>query len=124
MTDKISQIYEEEQINKIRNGRKIVLDNRMPNLQWDLEKRETMRKEEVQETHEIETPSRIQEVIIYIVISIYSCILIIQNTVVQYANSTIETAQELVTTTRDISRTCWIRIQKEIQVKGKHPHAQ
>ena len=96
----------------------------MPNLQWDLEKRETTRKEEVQETHEIKTPSRIQEVIIYIMISIYSCILIIQNTVVQYANSTIETAQELVTTTRDISHTCWIRIQKEIQAKGKHPHAQ
>ena len=28
MTDKISQIYEEEQINKIRNGRKIVPDNK------------------------------------------------------------------------------------------------
>ena len=34
MTDKISQIYEEEQVNKIRNGRKLVPDNKMPNLHW------------------------------------------------------------------------------------------
>ena len=36
MTDKVSQIYKEEQINKTRNGRKIVPDNKMPNLQWNL----------------------------------------------------------------------------------------
>ena len=38
MTDKISQVYEEEQINKTRNGRKLVPDNKMPNLHWNLEK--------------------------------------------------------------------------------------
>ena len=35
MTDKISQIYEEEQVNKIRNGRRLVPDNKMPNLHWN-----------------------------------------------------------------------------------------
>ena len=109
MTDKVSQIYKEEQINKTRNGRKIVPDNKMPNLQWNLEKRDAMRKEEVQETQEIKTPNRIQEVIIYIVISIYSSILSIQHTVVQCVNSTIETTQELVTTIRGISHTSWTK---------------
>ena len=75
MTDKISQIYEEEQINKTRNGRKLVPDNKMPNLQWNLEKQGTTHKEEVQETQETNRLNRIQEVIIYIMISIYSCIL-------------------------------------------------
>ena len=123
MTDKISQIYEEEQINKTRNGRKLVPDNKMPKLQWNLEKRGTMHKEEVQETQEINKLNRTQEVIIYIMIFIYSCILQIQNTVVQYTNSAKETAQNIITTTKDISRTSWIKIQKEVQAKQKHLHA-
>ena len=36
MTDKVSQIYEEEQINKTRNGRKIVPDNKMPKFTMEL----------------------------------------------------------------------------------------
>ena len=123
MTDKISQVYEEEQINKTRNGRKLVPDNKMPKLQWNLEKRGTTRKEEVQETQEINKPNRIQEVIIYIMISIYSCILQIQNTVAQYTNSAIETAQKVIRTMKDISRTSWIKIQKEVQAKQEHLHA-
>ena len=124
MTDKVSQIYEEEQINKTRNGRKIVPDSKMPNLEWNLEKQDAMRKEEFQETQEIKTPNRIQEFIIYIVISIYSSILSMQHTAVQCVNSTIETAQELVTTIRGISRTSWTKIQKEVQAKQQHLHAQ
>ena len=121
MTDKISQIYEEEQINKTRNGRKIVPDNKMPNLQWNLEKRDATHKEEIQETQEIITPNRIlQEVIIYIVISIYSSILSIQHTVVHCVSSTIETAQELVTTIRNISCTNWTRIQKEVHAQQEN----
>ena len=81
MTDKISQMYEEEQINKTRNGRKLVPDNIMPNLHWNLEKQGTTHKEEIQETQETNRLNRIQEVIIYIMISIYSCILQIQDTV-------------------------------------------
>ena len=123
MTDKISQIYEEEQINKTRNGRKLVPDNKIPNLQWNLEKQGTTCKEEVQETQEINKLNRIQEVIIYIMISIYSCILQIQNTVVQYTSSAIETAHNVITMTKDISRTSWIKIQKEVQAKQEHLHA-
>ena len=102
MTDKISQIYEEEQVNKTRNGRKTVPDHKMPNLQWNLDKQETVCKEEVQETQEIRrTPNRVQEAIIYIIIFIYNSILSIQHTVVHSVNSTMETTHSLVTTIRD-----------------------
>ena len=124
MTDKVSQIYEEEQINKTRNGRKIVPDNKMPNLQWNLEKRDEARKEEIQETQDIKTPNMVQEAIIYIVIFICNSILSIQHTVVHSVNSAMETAQELVTTIRGISHTSWTRIQKEIQTKQKQLHIQ
>ena len=78
MTEKISQMYEEEQINKIRNGRKLVPDNVMPNLQWNLEKQEATHKEEIQETEETNRLNRALEMIIYMVIFIYSYILQIQ----------------------------------------------
>ena len=58
MTEKISQMYEEEQINKIRNGRKLVPDTIMPNLQWNLEKQEATQKEEIQETEVADRPNK------------------------------------------------------------------
>ena len=36
MTEKICQMYEEEQVGKVREGRKAVLANRMPELGWDI----------------------------------------------------------------------------------------
>ena len=123
MTDKISQMYEEEQINKTRNGRKLVPDNKMPNLHWNLEKQETAHKEEIQETQETNGLNRTQEVIIYIMIFIYGCILQIQDTVFQYTNSAIEMTQNAVRMTKDISRLSWIKIQKEVQAKQEHLRA-
>ena len=35
MTEKVSQLYKEEQIGKVRQGRKAIPDNKMPNLGWD-----------------------------------------------------------------------------------------
>ena len=122
MTDKISQMYGEEEINKTRNGRKLVPDNIMPNLHWNLEKQETTHKEEIQETQETNRLNRIQEVIIYIMISIYSCILQIQDTVFQYANSAMETTQNAIRMTKDISRSSWIKIQ-EVQAKQERLRA-
>ena len=115
MTDKISQIYEEEQINKTRNGRKLVPENKMPNLHWNLEKQETVQKEEIQETQTAFRLSRIQKVIIYIIIFIYSYILQIQDSVSKYTKSVIETTQNAVGTTKDISHSSWIKIKKEMQ---------
>ena len=35
MTEKVCQLYEEEQIGKVRQGRKAIPANKMPNLGWD-----------------------------------------------------------------------------------------
>ena len=123
MTDKICQMYEEEQINKTRNGRKLVPNNKMPDLHWNLEKQETAQREEIQETHERNRLSKIHEVIIYTIISICSCILQIQDTVIQYTSSAIGRTQRIVRTTEDISRSSWIKIQKEVQARLKHLRA-
>ena len=49
MTEKICQLYEEEQVGKIREGRKTIPHYKMPELGWD-----------IAETH-IQTESRGQE---------------------------------------------------------------
>ena len=36
MTEKVCQLYEEEQIGKVREGRKAVPNNKMPELGWDI----------------------------------------------------------------------------------------
>ena len=35
MTEKVCQLYEEEQVRKVRQGRKTISDNKMPDLGWD-----------------------------------------------------------------------------------------
>ena len=35
MTEKVCQLCEEEQVGKVRNGKKAIPDNRMPDLGWD-----------------------------------------------------------------------------------------
>ena len=40
MPDKISQLYEEEQVNKVRSGRKAVPDSKMPHVGWDVEEQQ------------------------------------------------------------------------------------
>ena len=90
MTDKICQMYEEEQVNKTRNGRKLVPDNKMPNLLWNLEKQETSHKEEIQEAEETNSLNRTLEVSIHMIIFIYSYILQIQDIVFQYTKTAAE----------------------------------
>ena len=115
MTDKISQIYEEEQLNKTRNGRKLVPENKMPNLNWNLEKQETAQEEEVQEIQTTPRISRIQKAIIYIIIFIYSYVLEIQNSFPKYVKAATIATQNAVRATKDISRTSWINIRKEMR---------
>ena len=123
MTDKICQMYEEEQMNKTRNGRKLVPDSKIPKLHWNLEKQGTTHQEEIQETQETNRLNKTQEVIIYIMILIYSCILQTQDTVFQYIKTTVEMTQYAIRTTEDISRSSWIKLQKEVQARLKHLRA-
>ena len=35
MTEKVCQLYEEEQVGKVRQGKKAIPDSKMPDLGWD-----------------------------------------------------------------------------------------
>ena len=105
MSEKVSQIYEEEQIDKIRNGRKAVPDNKMPNLNWNLENQETAVMNEVQESWETPTKlNRTQEAFISIILFIYSILLNIQEIIVKAIETTKETVVNLIGATREISQ--------------------
>ena len=57
MTEKVCQLYQEEQVGKVRNGKKAIPDSKMPDLGWDTtEELEVQRKvnETSQEIGEIE----------------------------------------------------------------------
>ena len=65
MTDKVCQLYEEEQLGKTREGRKAVPANKMPELGWDIA--ETMEiQENRQKTNNI--PLALQTVVTIIII--------------------------------------------------------
>ena len=50
MTEKVCQLYKEEQVGKVRNGKKAIPDSKMPDLGWD-----ATEQLEVQEVSQIET---------------------------------------------------------------------
>ena len=120
MTDKICQMYEEEQVNKTRNGRKLVPDNKMPNLSWNLEKQETPHKENIQAIEEKDNQNRTLQVFINMIILIYSYILLIQNIVSQYTKTSAEAAKRTIRTIENFSCTSWTKIQKEMQAGLEH----
>ena len=123
MTDKISQIYEEEQLNKTRNGRKLVPENKMPKFNWNLEKRERAKEEEIQEIQATPRTSKIWRAIVSIIICIYSYFLRIQDTLPKLVEATTLTTQKAIRATRNISRTSWINIKKEMRaVSGTPTH--
>ena len=52
MTEKVCQLYEEEQVGKTRKGRKTVPNNKMPDLGWDIaEAQLTQENQENNEPH-------------------------------------------------------------------------
>ena len=59
MTEKVYQFYEEEQIGKVREGRKAVPSSKMPDLGWDIGETQLQKESkqiEVQENSEINNP--------------------------------------------------------------------
>ena len=113
-------MYKEEQVNKIRNGGKLVPDNKMPKLSWNLEKQETVHKEQIQEIEETDKLNRILEVSIHMIIFIYSYILVIRDIVVQYMKTATVAVQRAIRTTENFSCTSWTKIQKEAQARLKY----
>ena len=59
MTEKVCKLYEEGQVGKVREGRKAVLANKMPDLGWDIAEtqlQEDRKNREVQEKTENKAP--------------------------------------------------------------------
>ena len=58
MTEKVCQLYEEEQIGKVREGRKAAPSSKMPDLGWDITETQhaVCKQVEVQENSEINNP--------------------------------------------------------------------
>ena len=65
MTEKVCQLYEEEQLGKTREGRKAVPANKMPELGWDIAETLEM-KEKTQKTNN--TPLTLRTIVTIIII--------------------------------------------------------
>ena len=77
MTEKVCQLYEEEQIGKVRSGRKAIPDSKMPDLGWDItEQIETQETSQMDNSVAIalEIVSTIIILIVTFLISIKTCI--------------------------------------------------
>ena len=63
MTDKICQLYEEEQVGKVRGGRKAVPANKMPELGWDIAETDIQTIPKITQPDNQQTPHTLQLVI-------------------------------------------------------------
>ena len=120
MTDKICQMYEEEQVNKTRNGRKLVPNNIMPKLSWNLEKQETVHQEDIQQLEGINSQNGTLLIFIKAITFIYTYILLIQDIVSQKIKTITEAVKGTIRTTENFSRTSWTKIQEETQARLIH----
>ena len=63
MTEKICQLYEEEQVGKVREGRKAVPANKMPELGWDIAETDIQTIPKTTQPDNQQTPHTLQIVI-------------------------------------------------------------
>ena len=102
MTEKICQLYEEEQLGKIREGRKAVPANKMPDLGWDIA--ETLAVEEnIKEDR--------ATLVLQTVITITIIIAVITRLITTHLGKLSRVMKKAVQTTREISHnTCTQKI--------------
>ena len=62
MTEKVCQLYEEEQIGKVREGRKAIQSSKMPDLGWDATEEIEHQRKEDNTTHITEQTQEIGEI--------------------------------------------------------------
>ena len=109
MTEKVCQLYEEEQTGKVREGRKAVPSSKMPDLGWDIAETQLQmhcRKVEVQENSEINNsctalPLQVMIVIAIIITTILEHIIAYVKEIPEAAN---KATQVVKSTTTKISR--------------------
>ena len=71
MTEKISQLYEEEQIGRVREGRRAVPHNKMPELGWDIAETHIQTEPTSQEDTQMnnqQTPCTLQAIIAIVIL--------------------------------------------------------
>ena len=103
MTEKISQIFKEEQVNKIRNGRKAVPTERIPNLAWDLAKQEMPRETGKQiAVEEIRAPNKIVETLMQLLLFLANIATHIRETITNSGQLTRETVSHIIHTVQHV----------------------
>ena len=98
MTEKVCKLYEEEQIGKTREGRKVVPNSTMPKLAWDIA--ETQLTQEAQK----ENNSNIRQLLQTLVTVIILIIAIVKQTITQIRKISKKAVQAIEKTTKEISR--------------------
>ena len=109
MTEKVCQLYEEEQIGKVRDGRKTVPSSKMPDLGWDIAEtqlQEDCNQGKAQENPENNNPHTTlpRQVMITIAIMITTVLENITAYIQEIPQTTRNAAQVIKTTIRKTSR--------------------
>ena len=130
MTEKVCQLYEEEQIGKVRNGRKAVPSSKIPDLGWDAtEEIETQGKEdrsaprmaETQEKSESEaTVQIVPETIIAILVLILTFLETIKSHIKRISETWKIAEQAVTKTTRTTGHNKLSSLHRILN--GKHHH--
>ena len=97
MTEKVCKLYEEEQIGKTREGRKVVPNSKMPHLAWDIA--ETQLTQEAQK----ENNSNITQLLQTLVTVIILIIAIVKQTITQIKKISKKAVQAIENTIKEIS---------------------
>ena len=69
MTEKVCKLYEEEQIGKMREGRKTVPTSRMPDLGWDIAETQLIQENQKENNSNLTLPLQTLIVIIFLTIA-------------------------------------------------------
>ena len=103
MTEKVCKLYEEEQTGKIREGRKMVPNNKMPDLAWDIA--ETQLTQEAQKENNSNMTPPLQTLVTIIIL----IMAIVKQTVTQVRKIAKNIVQVIESTTKEVSRNNAIR---------------
>ena len=115
LTEKVCQLYEEEQVGKIREGRKAVPNGKMPDLGWDITETQLQKDSKPEEIQEL-TENNIPQTAAPLQNIIAIAILII--TVLEHFKSCIQKIQKLAGNTAQAVKSMISRISHNNQVQN------
>ena len=103
MTEKVCKLYEQEQIGKTREGRRVVPNSKMPNLAWDIA--ETQLTQEAQKENNSNMTPPLQTLVTVIIL----IIAIVKQTITQIRKITKKAVQAIENMTKEVSHNNIIR---------------